>query len=222
MTPWRGFGAEVERDTELTIAGLAHDLNNVFETLAESAELLGRDPKWAKLAGTIRRCVTRGGRIVESLSETARESGDVQGVLDNAILHADDFLQVTRAATVVWNSEIEPGLRLPGPSGAWERVFVNLFLNAVQMKPEEAVIEIQARRAGEALVITVADNGPGIPEEILPHIFEPRFTTKRSRSRTGLGLHIVSSIVRENGGEVAAENRDTRGAKFTITLPGVS
>lgn len=64
----------MERDTELTVAGLAHDLNNVFETLAESAELLGRDPKWARLAGTIRRCVTRGGRIVESLSETARDS----------------------------------------------------------------------------------------------------------------------------------------------------
>ena len=49
------FEADVERDTELTVAGLAHDLNNVFETLAESAELLGRDPKWARLAATIRR-----------------------------------------------------------------------------------------------------------------------------------------------------------------------
>lgn len=209
----------MERDTELTVAGLAHDLNNVFETLSESAELLTRDPKWARLAATIRRCVTRGSRIVESLTETARDSGDVQGVLDNAILHADDFLQVTRAATVTWNSEIEPGLRLPGSTAAWERVFVNLFLNAAQIKPEEAVIEIRARREAEALVITVADNGPGISAEILPHIFEPRFTTKRSRSRTGLGLHIVSSIVRENGGTVAAENREPRGAVFTITLP---
>jgi signal transduction histidine kinase len=209
----------VERDTELTVAGLAHDLNNVFETLAESAELLGRDPKWARLAATIRRSVTRGSRIVESLTETARESGEVQAVLENAIQHADDFLQVTRAATVSWHREIEPGLRLPGSTAAWERVFVNLFLNAVQIKPEEAVIEIRARRQAEKLVITVADNGPGISAEILPHIFEPRFTTKRSRSRTGLGLHIVSSIVRANGGTVNAENREPRGALFTITLP---
>jgi signal transduction histidine kinase len=89
----------------------------------------------------------------------------------------------------------------------------------VQIKPEEAVIEIRARRQAEKLVITVADNGPGISAEILPHIFEPRFTTKRSRSRTGLGLHIVSSIVRANGGTVNAENREPRGALFTITLP---
>ena len=209
----------MERDTELTVAGLAHDLNNVFETLAESAELLGRDPKWARLAATIRRSVTRGGRIVDSLTETARESGEAQAVVDNAIQHADDFLQVTRAATVSWHREIEPGLRLPGSTAAWERVFVNLFLNAVQIKPEEAVIEIRARRQAEKLVITVADNGPGISAEILPHIFEPRFTTKRSRSRTGHGLHIVSSIVRANGGTVNAENREPRGALFTITLP---
>lgn len=209
----------MERDTELTVAGLAHDLNNVFETLAESAELLGRDPKWTRLAATIRRSVTRGSRIVESLTETARESGEVQAVLENAIQHADDFLQVTRAATVTWHREIEPGLRLPGSTAGWERVFVNLFLNAAQIKPEEAVIEIAARRRAENLVITVADNGPGISAEILPHIFEPRFTTKRSRSRTGLGLHIVSSIVQSNGGTVSAENREPRGALFTITLP---
>lgn len=209
----------MERDTELTVAGLAHDLNNVFETLAESAELLGRDPKWARLAATIRRSVTRGSRIVDSLTETARETGEAQAVVDNAIQHADDFLQVTRAATVSWNREIDPGLRLPGSTAAWERVFVNLFLNAAQIKPEEAVIEIRARRQAEELVITVADNGPGISAEILPHIFEPRFTTKRSRSRTGLGLHIVSSIVQANGGSVKAENREPRGALFTITLP---
>jgi C4-dicarboxylate-specific signal transduction histidine kinase len=145
---------------------------------------------------------------VDSLTETARESGEVQAVLDNAIQHADDFLQVTRAATVTWHREIEPGLRLPGSTAGWERVFVNLFLNAAQIKPEEAVIEIAARRRAENLVITVADNGPGISAEILPHIFEPRFTTKRSRSRTGLGLHIVSSIVQSNGGTVSAENRE--------------
>jgi signal transduction histidine kinase len=209
----------VERDVELRIAGLAHDLNNVFETLAESAELLDRDPKWAKLAATIRRSVARGGRIVESLSETARDSGEVQVVLDNAILHADDFLQATRAPNVVWSTSIEPGLRLPGATAAWERVFVNLFLNAVQMKPESPAIAIDARREADQLVITVADNGPGIPAEFLPHIFEPRFTTKRSRSRTGLGLHIVSTIVTENGGTVEAANAEPRGARFTIRLP---
>lgn len=211
----------MERETELTVAGLAHDLNNVFETLAETAELLGRDPKWTKLAATIRRSVRRGERIVDSLSETARDTLDLNELLDNAIQHAEDFLQVTRGATVSWSRQIEPGIRLPGSPAAWERVFVNLFLNAAHMKPEETAIDIRAGREPESTVISIADNGPGIPDEVLPLIFDAHFTTKKAKAspRTGLGLHIVSSIVQENGGQVNAANRKPRGALFTIRLP---
>ena len=67
--------------------------------------------------------------------------------------------------------------------------------------------------------LTVADEGTGIQEELLSKIFTPRFSTKSSRS--GLGLHIVASIVKGNGGTVTAANRETgKGAVFTIRLPG--
>lgn len=201
------------------MAGLAHDLNNVFETLSEVAELLGRDPNWIKLAATIQRSVARGERIVESLSETARQSGELDVILDNAIQHADDFLRVTRSAAVTWQRDLAPGLSLPGSSASWERVFVNLFLNAAQVKPEETAIAIRAERKPQGVVVTVADNGPGIPADVLPYLFEARFSTKRGRRRSGLGLHIVSSIVGGNGGTVTAENREPRGALFTITVP---
>ena len=65
--------------------------------------------------------------------------------------------------------------------------------------------------------VEIADNGPGIPEDVLPHIFQPRFSTTASR---GLGLHIVETIVAEHDGEVLAANReDGQGARFTIRVP---
>ncbi|HEU0118926.1 MAG TPA: HAMP domain-containing sensor histidine kinase [Bryobacteraceae bacterium] len=207
-------------DSELTVEGLAHDLNNVFETLAEAAELLAADSKWTKLASTIRRSVRRGERIVESLNQTFADTGDLCEILDNAVQHTDDVLHFTRGSAIQYQRQVEPSLALPGSPAAWERVFVNLFLNAAQANPQSVEVVIRASGTENGgVMLTVADNGPGIPASILPSIFEPDVTTKKSRGRRGLGLHIVQSIVAEQGGTVKAENQQPRGAIFTVTLP---
>ena len=214
----------MSRHSELTVEGLAHDLNNVFETLAEAAQLLSSDSKWTKLANTIRRSVRRGERIVASLNETISDPGDLTDILDNAVLHTEDVLTFTRGTAIQYARVIEPGVTLPGSTAAWERVFVNLFLNAAQANPQGAEVEIGATCEGGIVTVTVADNGPGIPASILPTLFEANVTTKKSRGRRGLGLHIVHSIVAEHGGAVTAQNRQPLGAVFTLTLPqaGVS
>ncbi|MBL8238976.1 MAG: HAMP domain-containing histidine kinase [Bryobacterales bacterium] len=206
-------------DSELTVEGLAHDLNNVFETLSEAAEVLSSDPKWTKLASTIRRSVRRGERIVTSLNETISDSGDLTEILDNAVQHAEDVLTFTRGTAILYSRRVDPGVTLPGSQAAWERVFVNLFLNAAQANPQGAEVEIGASCSGGVVTLTVTDNGPGIPASILPAIFEPNVTTKKSRGRRGLGLHIVQSIVADHGGTVTARNHQPRGAVFTVTLP---
>ena len=213
----------MERESDLTVAGLAHDLNNVFETIGEAADLLASDPKWVKLAATIQRSVERGSRIVESFSESVCEALDLDKILDNAIQHATDFLRATHSAELRFQRDVESGLRLPGPPACWERVFVNLFLNTAQVMPHDAELEIRARRGESETEIVVTDNGPGIPEQILPQIFEPHVSTKKPRSkntRAGLGLHIVQTIVCQHGGSVTAGNRDDgAGARFRIALP---
>lgn len=206
-------------ESELTVAGLAHDLNNVFETLSEAAELLAADSKWTRLANTIRRSVRRGERIVASLNETISDAGDLTEILDNAVQHTEDVLTFTRGSAIQYARRVEAGVTLPGSPAAWERVFVNLFLNAAQANPQGVEVEIGASSAGGVVTLTVADNGPGIPAAILPTIFEPNVTTKKSRGRRGLGLHIVQSIVAEHGGTVSAANQQPRGATFTVTLP---
>jgi two-component system, NtrC family, sensor kinase len=90
---------------------------------------------------------------------------------------------------------------------------------------DRAVELLEARRAmdaGEAardVILEVSDNGPGIPEEVLPYVFDPFFTTKEPGKGTGVGLAITTRIVQELGGRVEAGNRPGGGARFTVRLP---
>lgn len=204
--------------SDLTIEGLVHDLNNVFDTISEAADLLERDPKNERIGRAIRRGVMRGNRILSSFQASALAARDLDGVVTDAIEFARDLFEAVNAPPVEFTTTIDPGIRLRGSPAAWERVLLNLFVNAAQAMPEGGAVDVQARHSDGATEIVITDNGSGIPAEILPRIFQPHFSTKTSS--TGLGLHIVDSIVSANGGEVRAENRaDSPGARFSIRLP---
>lgn len=207
-----------EPSADLTLEGLVHDLRNVFETISDAADLIGGDPKHAKLAATIRRNVQRGGRILTSFHESSLALLDFDTILDNAIESAGDFVHAVKGPVITFERDIENGLRLNGNPAAWERVFTNLFLNAAQAMEDDGTVAIAARHGVAGIEIRVEDSGPGISPKILPRIFEPHFSTRAKRS--GLGLHIVRTIVQQHGGEISASNRPQgRGAMFLITLP---
>lgn len=211
---------EPDTSSQLALEGLVHDLNNVFETISDAAELLAADPNYAFLAAALRRSVVRGRRIVEDFTATALGPQDFAALLDSAIEFAGDLFQALDAPPVEFRRDLEPGIRVRGSFAAWERVLVNLFVNAAQAMKEGGAIEVSARQTGDAVEISVADSGPGIPDEILPEIFKPHFSTKSPKA--GLGLHIVQSIVTQNGGVVKAANRsDSPGAVFSILLPRI-
>ncbi len=205
--------------SDLTIAGLAHDLSNVFETIADCSDMLSDDPKQAKLAATIRRSAERGSRILSSFLEQTHAELELDSILDHAIDFATDFLGAVKGARIEFERNVAPGLRLLGGAAAWERVFVNLFLNAAQAIGEDGVVEIAASRGPAGVEIVVTDNGPGISAQNLERIFQPGFSTRAKRS--GLGLHIVRSVVEKSGGTVVAANRaGSKGAQFRISAPG--
>ncbi len=209
---------EPEAPQDLALEGLIHDLNNVFETIADAAALLESDSRWGFLAAVLHRSVLRGRRIAGELSASARMALDFDSVLDSAVEFAGDLFRALHAPGVEFLRTVEPGLLLRGSFTAWERVLVNLFVNAAQAMKGGGAIEVNARRLPDGVEISVADSGPGIADEILPEIFKPHFST-RSSAR-GLGLHIVQSLVAQCGGTVEAANRtDAPGAIFRIRMP---
>ncbi len=115
----------------------------------------------------------------------------------------------------------------PGPNAVMaervrlEQVLVNLISNALDaMKPtEDGALSITIHRTETQTRMDVADTGPGIPDKFLPHLFEPFYTTKPAGEGLGLGLSVSSSIVRDFGGTLTANNRAEGGAVFILTLP---
>lgn len=201
----------------LTLAGVVHDLNNVFETLFEANDILKEDPKYQKLSATIKRSLKHGARIVKSL-ETQGGLTDAAQLIEQVEALLMDYLISSRGPSIEVQRSIEDGLRIPGNRGAWERVLLNLFLNAARMMPQGGSISVSMQSGSDVVEILVLDTGPGIPAKVLPSLFEPGFTT--TPRHKGLGLHIVWTIVESQGGSVSAFNReDSTGAAFRILLP---
>jgi two-component system NtrC family sensor kinase len=111
-----------------------------------------------------------------------------------------------------------------------QQVILNLIVNAeqaiLQARGEdgrEGRIHIRTRRlAGDRIGMEISDDGPGIPPEIMPRIFDPFFANKPAGLGTGLGLSIVYGIVQAHGGEVTVENRPGHGAALALELPALS
>jgi len=207
-----------EPDPDLTHESLIHDLNNVFETITEAADLLNSDRRWKTLAAALTRSVTRGKRLLGAIPDG---TPNLARIVSDAIQSVTDYCIAARKPRMRFVCRTPADIRLPGSSKDWERVFANLFLNAAQIMHKPGRIDIDAQQSIDELVITVSDNGPGIPPDILPRMFRPNVSTKKnSTSRSGLGLHIVDSIVKKYSGSVSAANRERgNGAIFTISLP---
>jgi len=101
-----------------------------------------------------------------------------------------------------------------------QQVVMNLLVNAVHAVASSPagprLVRILARRHEDGLLVSIEDNGPGIPAEALPRLFEPFFTTRSSG--LGMGLAICRRIVEAHGGRIWGENT-ANGARFSFTLP---
>lgn len=103
------------------------------------------------------------------------------------------------------------------------QVLINLVNNAIKYTPAGSVIEITAKKQEGWIVVSVADDGPGIPDEQKPHIFEMFYTGASqiadSRRSLGLGLALCRSIITAHGGRITVSDRSPSGTVFTFTLP---
>jgi two-component system NtrC family sensor kinase len=118
--------------------------------------------------------------------------------------------------------EWQPGEDLPpvwGVAGRLQQVFLNLLLNAFDVMPGGGRLQVcsEADPEGKGVWFHITDSGPGIPDDILPHMFEPFYTTRAGGQ--GLGLFICHTIVAGHGGRIEVDSRAGEGTTFSVWLP---
>lgn len=169
--------------------------------------------------------VERMAELSKTLLSFSRKPGATIGpvplgtIVDEALLLARPRARAAGIAAIAVGEGVA-GLHVFGGRIRLGQVIVNLVNNAIDALSGQAgaCIEIDARREGERVVVTIMDNGPGIEPEQLPKVFEPFFTTKGVGDGIGIGLSIVDNIIRDFGGTIMAANRAEGGACFTINL----
>jgi signal transduction histidine kinase len=221
------------------VAGIAHEINNpvnaIVNTVGPLEEAIGEldatDPSLrSEAALEIRdmvRVVQRGAQrtkaIVGALHNYSRTDDEkvVEFDLNRSL---DDSLELLRhllrGNVTVERSYGEVG-RIRGHAGQLAQVFMNLLTNAIQALAgrDDATITIATAVDGDKVVVTIGDNGPGIPPDVVPRIFDPFFTTKDVGEGTGLGLSIVHELVERHEGKIDVDTHLGRGTRFIVTLP---
>ena len=223
--------AESERLSRTLLDSISHELRTPIAAIAGAAGVLGAEPgpspgMLATVGEEIREAVARLNRLVGNLLDIARvESGQVRPKMDWCDLA--DLVHVTvkhlrrelagRPLAVVIAPEL-PLVRLDFV--LMETVLTNLLLNAVNHTPRGAALRIGAECQEGELLLTVADAGPGIPDDARPRLFHKFYRVPGTATGgTGLGLSIVKGFVEAQNGRVQVDNQPSGGARFTIRLP---
>jgi two-component system phosphate regulon sensor histidine kinase PhoR len=223
---------QVRRDF---VANVSHELRTPLTAVRGYLEALGEPDVTAderqRFLDILTANTRRMERLVRDLLRLARlDAGqesvelvvcDARELLQGVISDLDPSLQARRQSVEV---SIAAGAeKVTADIGKLHDVLRNLVANASTYAPKGSTISVRIERAAEWVRIAIADDGPGIPEEDLPRIFERFYRVDKSRARdpggTGLGLAIVKHLVELHGGHVRVENAATGGARFTIELP---
>ena len=217
------------------IAGVAHDLNNPLASVVGFSDLLSEasdvPPRLAEPLAVIRQEAERASAIVRNLLSFARrQEGERQLQSIRPILESTHQLLRNQllAGRIELTLEFEPGLpEVEVHANQIKQVFVNIINNAAQAiagaRPQAGGrIQIVTQCQPDGISVSIADNGPGIPEALAQRVFEPFFSTKSEGEGTGLGLSICLGIVKEHGGTMSLDPGGAgsgRGATFTVELP---
>ena len=151
------------------------------------------------------------------LGEVRRQATAIVGLVADV---ADMLRHVGRFAGRSIEIDEGPDLLVMVNPQEIKQVVLNLLVNALDSIDSAGHVRVGVKRSGHEAVLTVTDDGCGMTEEVLEHLFEPFFTRRRSGQGTGLGLSIVHRIVADHGGRIAAASTGAgQGSTFRVTLP---
>jgi hypothetical protein len=227
--------------------GVAHDFNNLLAVIlnyaAFVAEELATTPQSESMAaagrdvGQIQRAAERATALTHQLLAFARREVIQPRALDlnDVVIDVKQLLDRTIGEEVVLQTDLSPDVwPILADTGQIEQVLVNLVVNARDAMSGGGTLCIQTsnvcvdadvtaagqrRRAGSYVRLSVSDTGTGMTDEVIAHVFEPFYTTKRDGSGTGLGLATVYGIVAQAGGTIDIDSQLGVGTTFTMMFP---
>jgi two-component system NtrC family sensor kinase len=208
-------------------AGLTHEIKNpltAIQGFTQIARTVTDNPQ--KLREALRvveketeRCLS----IVQKFLNFARQDPGERGrvALNELVARSLTFVShQLSTANIALHTNLGDAPMVRVAANQIEQVIVNLLLNAQQAIGRHGEVFVTTRRDGDQWgEIEIRDSGPGIAPEVLPHIFEPFYTTKPAGAGTGLGLFVSYGIVRDHGGEIVVQSPVGQGAKFCVRLP---
>ena len=213
----------------LLSASVAHELNTPLSVLQGSIEKLTEtthDPATLERLARMLRVTQRIRKISENLVDFSRvrkqrlEPVPLRQLIDEAwsLLAIDE-----KAGQARFTNQVDAGDVVTGNSDRLVQVFVNLLRNALYAIRPSGKIAVHSRRLTRNsqcwISVTVDDDGPGIPPDVLPDIFEAFVSSRLDAKGTGLGLTVAEGIVHQHGGTIAASNRPEGGASLEVSLP---
>lgn len=208
--------------------GIAHDFNNILSAIMGYNELARLEPRVTpevqEHLGQVDRAALRARNLVQQILAFSRRGEEPTQVVALApvIAEAVDLLRSTVPSSIEIQVDLDADVHVRADSTSIHQVVVNLATNAVQAMGEAGTLSVGVREAHPgSVVVTVGDDGPGIPQELQDKIFEPYFTTRRSSRGTGLGLAVVHGIVDDLNGAITVDSAAGKGTTFRIVLPTV-
>ena len=216
-------------------SSVAHEINNPLSGILIYTKLLHKQISNPENLATRRESMLRHLRLIES--ETKRCGDIVKGLLDFSRKGQDDFepaslhMILKETYDLMTHPMKIAGIQFITDFSATEDlVYCNpnqvkqacmaLLVNASEAVSENGEVTIRTRNADpETITLDIADNGVGISPEILPHIFEPFFSTKQGASGIGLGLSIVHGIIQNHGGKIQVRSESGKGTVISVILP---
>ncbi|MCB1048578.1 MAG: response regulator [Calditrichaeota bacterium] len=219
--------------------GIAHDFNNILASMLGYTELvLERLPVGSMEHEDLSEVVRSGQRAVELVRQILTFSRHTTSAVTRLDLHSSirDVLQMLRStlpSTVHIDQDLAVGSWVMADETQMQQVVMNLCTNAFHaMESTGGTLRIRLRdvelddeslphglSCGSHLELLVHDTGSGIPPEVLPHVFDPYFTTKPQGKGSGLGLAMVEGIIKEHGGAITVSSCAGQGTRFRVLLP---
>ncbi|NOG54494.1 MAG: HAMP domain-containing protein [Planctomycetes bacterium] len=219
-------------------ATVAHELNNPISGMLTYARLIRRELDDQSLPDAVRQEInrylgvmdkecTRCGAIIHNMLTFARTTGsemtqvDINEIVERSLMLVRHHLEISNVRLT--SEPLMGNSILTADADQLQQALIALLVNAIEAMEhvEEAQAELDVRLRGDAdtIDIEVRDSGIGIDPQVLPHIFEPFYSTKGGESGVGLGLAVVYGIVNRHGGTITVDSKAGSGTTFHLSLP---